>query len=159
MLSLTLWKVLLADVPRDEMAVKHTTTMRASITAYSTAVGPSSETRKRCNFKASDLIQFLQDKRDMFDWRSLPSANPAWKKGDRRYTPHTRDAGLSCTVCIPTTTTCASSPYAAMLIELSPDARRRSRHVPVVGRRMSRANLDCITLSAARRPCSYEPGP
>jgi len=63
------------------MAVKHTTTMRASITAYSTAVGPSSETRKRCNFKASDLIQFLQDKRDMFDWPSLPSANPAWKRG------------------------------------------------------------------------------
>lgn len=81
MLSLTLWKVLLADVPRDEIAVKHTTTISASITAYSTAVGPSSEARKRCNFKASDLIQFLQDKRDMFDWDRVHPRNQPGKRG------------------------------------------------------------------------------
>ena len=34
------------EVPIELMAVKQTMTIRASITAYSTAVGPSSETRK-----------------------------------------------------------------------------------------------------------------
>src|SRR5947209_7340661 len=38
-------KVLLALVPRAVMAVMDTTTIRASITAYSTAVGPSSSMR------------------------------------------------------------------------------------------------------------------
>ena len=42
MVSPTLTKVLLALVPRVVMAAMHTTTIRASITAYSTAVGPSS---------------------------------------------------------------------------------------------------------------------
>ena len=41
----TLSKVALALVPIAVMAVKQTTMMRASITAYSTAVGPSSLTR------------------------------------------------------------------------------------------------------------------
>src|SRR5689334_8175437 len=36
----------LALVPTAWIAVKQTTTIKASITAYSTAVGPSSETRK-----------------------------------------------------------------------------------------------------------------
>jgi hypothetical protein len=52
----TLLNVLLAFVPTALMAVKHTMTMRDSITAYSTAVGPSSETRKRCTFRASDFM-------------------------------------------------------------------------------------------------------
>lgn len=158
MLSLTLWKVLLADVPSEEIAVKHTTTIRASITAYSTAVGPSSETRKRCNFKASDLIQFLQDKRDMFDWCLRPSANPVGKGGPtvhatylwRRpvpYRPHPNNQNL---MPLPRMPRCSPG---------FPDARRRSRHVPVVGRRMSRITLDCITLSAARRPFCHQPGP
>src|SRR5688500_8305016 len=38
------------------MAVRHTMTIRASMTAYSTAVGPSSLTRKRCTFKARDFM-------------------------------------------------------------------------------------------------------
>src|SRR5205823_13430594 len=38
------------------MAVKHTMIIRANMTAYSTAVGPSSETRKRCTFKARFFI-------------------------------------------------------------------------------------------------------
>src|SRR5262249_45067384 len=45
--SATLLKVLLALVPSVVMAVMHTTMIRASITAYSTAVGPSSSFRKR----------------------------------------------------------------------------------------------------------------
>src|SRR5215475_13830468 len=43
---LTLVNVLLALVPRAVMAVMHTTIIRASMTAYSTAVGPSSRFRK-----------------------------------------------------------------------------------------------------------------
>src|SRR5216117_752091 len=42
----TLLNVALALVPRVVMAVMQTTTIRASITAYSTAVGPSSFLRK-----------------------------------------------------------------------------------------------------------------
>src|SRR5437868_3867924 len=42
-------KVLLALEPRVVMAAMHTTTIRASITAYSTAVGPSSAFRKATN--------------------------------------------------------------------------------------------------------------
>src|SRR5207244_9823446 len=40
-------KVLLALVPRVVMAAMHTTMIRASMTAYSTAVGPSSRFRNR----------------------------------------------------------------------------------------------------------------
>src|SRR5215467_6057607 len=43
----TVVKVLLALVPRAVMATMHTTIIRANITAYSTAVGPSSCFRKR----------------------------------------------------------------------------------------------------------------
>src|SRR5947199_49036 len=46
MASPTFEKVLLAFVPRAVMAVMHTTMIRASMTAYSTAVGPSSRLRK-----------------------------------------------------------------------------------------------------------------
>jgi hypothetical protein len=42
----TLVNVLLALLPRVVMAAMHTTMMRASMTAYSTAVGPSSRLRK-----------------------------------------------------------------------------------------------------------------
>ena len=42
--------VVLALEPIEPIAVKQTITIRANITAYSTAVGPSSETRKRCTF-------------------------------------------------------------------------------------------------------------
>src|SRR5262245_49665183 len=38
------------------MVLRQTTTIRASITAYSTAVGPSSDFRKRCTFKARFFI-------------------------------------------------------------------------------------------------------
>lgn len=45
--SATFWNVVFAFWPIAVIAAKHTITMRANITAYSTAVGPSSETRKR----------------------------------------------------------------------------------------------------------------
>src|SRR5438105_12477545 len=46
MVVATLVNVLLALVPRAVMAVMHTTMIRASMTAYSTAVGPSSRFKK-----------------------------------------------------------------------------------------------------------------
>src|SRR5437868_4802824 len=39
------------------MAPRQTTTIKASITAYSTAVGPSSDPRKRRTFKASFFME------------------------------------------------------------------------------------------------------
>ena len=42
----TFLNVVLERLPTEVIAVKHTITIRASMTAYSTAVGPSSETRK-----------------------------------------------------------------------------------------------------------------
>jgi hypothetical protein len=52
----TLVNVVLAFVPNALIAVKHTMIINASITAYSTAVGPSSERIKRRNFRASDFM-------------------------------------------------------------------------------------------------------
>jgi hypothetical protein len=43
----TFVKVVLAFVPRVRMDAKHTTTISANMTAYSTAVGPSLDLRKR----------------------------------------------------------------------------------------------------------------
>src|SRR4029077_11811398 len=51
-----LLNVLFARVPMVVMVLRHTTTISASITAYSTAVGPSSDFRKRCTFKARFFI-------------------------------------------------------------------------------------------------------
>src|SRR5438309_460070 len=48
----TLLNVLFAFEPRVVMAAMQTTMIRASITAYSTAVGPSSRLRKFTNFFA-----------------------------------------------------------------------------------------------------------
>src|SRR5712691_10460870 len=58
MAVLTLVKVLLALVPRVVMAVMHSTIIRASMTAYSTAVGPSSRFRKFTRPVVSLLIIF-----------------------------------------------------------------------------------------------------
>jgi len=62
MVEETLPKVSFADVPKAVMAAKQMTIMRASITAYSTAVGPSSVLIKsstswaiRANFDSSSL--------------------------------------------------------------------------------------------------------
>src|SRR5262245_46483398 len=59
MLLDTLVKVLLALLPRAVMAVMHTTTIRASMTAYSTAVGPSSRCRKFFTRSMSSRIALL----------------------------------------------------------------------------------------------------
>src|SRR5216117_2171992 len=59
----TLLNVALALVPRVVMAVMQTTTIRASITAYSTAVGPSScrrNARTACRLKM-DAIRIAND--------------------------------------------------------------------------------------------------
>ena len=50
MASATCWNVSAALVPMAWIAVKQTITIRASITAYSTAVGPSSDLRNCCTF-------------------------------------------------------------------------------------------------------------
>src|SRR5437870_2835355 len=52
----TLLKTLLALPPSVVMALMHTTTISASITAYSTAVGPSSRLRKSAVNRASLLM-------------------------------------------------------------------------------------------------------
>ena len=44
--------VVLALVPNVVIALRQTITIKANITAYSTAVGPSSDTMKRRNFNA-----------------------------------------------------------------------------------------------------------
>src|SRR5262245_40360210 len=53
---LTLLNVVEALVPTAWMAVRQTTMIRASMTAYSTAVGPSSETRKRLMLDANGIM-------------------------------------------------------------------------------------------------------
>src|SRR5689334_23884344 len=55
----TLEKVLLAFDPRVVMAAMHTTMIRASMTAYSTAVGPSSFFRNSTNFLVTFRIGLL----------------------------------------------------------------------------------------------------
>jgi hypothetical protein len=52
----TLLKVEEARVPIDETAVMQTTMIKESMTAYSTAVGPSSLFRKRFSFNAKFFI-------------------------------------------------------------------------------------------------------
>src|SRR5438128_1770186 len=64
----TFWNVEFAFVPIERIAVKHTITIKASITAYSTAVGPSSETRNRRTFKARLFIAAS----DWFNWPRGP---------------------------------------------------------------------------------------
>jgi hypothetical protein len=54
----TLSNVVFAFVPIELMAVKQTMMISANITAYSTAVGPSSETKKRCTFEAKLFMGF-----------------------------------------------------------------------------------------------------
>lgn len=54
-------KVVLARLPIEVIAPKQTTTIRASITAYSTAVGPSSDFKKRLIFEAK-FFMVLSDR-------------------------------------------------------------------------------------------------
>ncbi len=53
----TFVNVVLVFVPNELIATRHTTIIKASITAYSTAVGPSSDVRKRCIFLAMCIIR------------------------------------------------------------------------------------------------------
>jgi len=56
----TLVNVALALLPMEVIAPKHTTTMSANMTAYSTAVGPSSDFKKRLIFEAMFFMESLQ---------------------------------------------------------------------------------------------------
>jgi hypothetical protein len=73
MVLLTLVKVAFALVPRAVMAIRHTTMISDNITAYSTAVGPSSSLKKSSMlcmaflpFEAGDDVQ-------------LAWGNPKWR--------------------------------------------------------------------------------
>jgi hypothetical protein len=55
--------VVFALVPKVVIALRHTITIRANITAYSTAVGPSSDLMNCRNFKARFFISFLRKRR------------------------------------------------------------------------------------------------
>src|SRR6266540_3840490 len=59
-------KVLLALEPSVVMAAMHTTIMSASITAYSTAVGPSSAFRNDTSFLATFRMSVLPNRVFMF---------------------------------------------------------------------------------------------
>jgi hypothetical protein len=59
-LPATLLNVELALLPIDVMAVKQTTTISDNITAYSTAVGPSSDFKKRSTLLAKFFMLSLQ---------------------------------------------------------------------------------------------------
>jgi hypothetical protein len=54
-----LLNVLLVFEPTELIAAKHTMMIKASMTAYSTAVGPSSEARKRRIPSSSFMFLFL----------------------------------------------------------------------------------------------------
>src|SRR3954452_4783732 len=69
----TLVNVLLALLPRAVMAVMHTTIIRASMTAYSTAVGPSSRFRNSATFCSTFFIALLLSAA----WRSAGSQRGA----------------------------------------------------------------------------------
>src|SRR5215813_9502077 len=66
----TVPKVLLALVPRAVMAVMQTTMIRASITAYSTAVGPSSRLRN----SATARVRFRMTSRS-FEKKAVETKN------------------------------------------------------------------------------------
>jgi hypothetical protein len=66
MVLLTLVNVAFALVPRAVMAIRHTTMINDNITAYSTAVGPSSSIKKSKNlFMAFSLSRRVR----VSDWR------------------------------------------------------------------------------------------
>ena len=67
----TLENTLLALLPIVVTAVRHTTMINDSITAYSTAVGPSSEAKKRRNFRASDFMWLNLHSRDRLVRRAI----------------------------------------------------------------------------------------
>jgi hypothetical protein len=71
-LALTLLNVFLVTSPRRSIAIRQVTMIRASMTAYSTAVGPSSETRKRLILSAIGRMISPVLKKPWPDW-ILPS--------------------------------------------------------------------------------------
>ena len=91
--------VCVALLPIKVMAERQTTTIRASITAYSTAVGPSSDFRKRCTFRAKFFMASLQcdetarttgKTRNINDERGCTSFSPLLKQ-PTSHTLHSSD--------------------------------------------------------------------
>src|SRR5262249_15521552 len=82
----TLEKVLLALLPRAVMAVMHTTMISANMTAYSTAVGPSSERTNRPSERA---------KRASMTSPSGPKKIGNETRGDQHRRPHGRATSWS----------------------------------------------------------------
>src|SRR5204863_1577304 len=86
MVLLTLEKVLLALLPSAVMATMHTTMIRASMTAYSTAVGPSSRFRKfttlRVRWENMCVGPFRsRESERRGDTASVPAVRPTWAAG------------------------------------------------------------------------------
>ena len=82
----TFVKVALALLPIAWIAVRQTTTMRANMTAYSTAVGPSSETRKCFTFlNKVDMAFSLFLYRSVNSFRGVEPTVPAETKRFRTY--------------------------------------------------------------------------
>src|SRR5262249_30640789 len=80
-------KVLLVLVPRAVMAVMHTTIISASITAYSTAVGPSSCFRKRAtvlDMRDNMTSLFLVQRKSMCPGNLLASSRTCSKQHAQR---------------------------------------------------------------------------
>src|SRR5438309_4589676 len=77
----TVVNVLLALLPRVVMAAMHTTMMSASMTAYSTAVGPSSRFRNRTTLLANFLTTMppkAAGSRNPSDTPTLPARSYPW---------------------------------------------------------------------------------
>src|SRR5438105_11147284 len=77
----TVVNVLLALLPRVVMAAMHTTMIRASMTAYSTAVGPSSRRRNFTTLLANFFIVFSFGSlaiREAAPWRTHDFAPPPY---------------------------------------------------------------------------------
>ena len=86
---LTLLNLALALLPTAETDARHTTTIRASITAYSTAVGPSSDTTKlrtlfRIEFFISNFLGAKLSKRTENHRQGLPATHLTYATLSRR---------------------------------------------------------------------------
>lgn len=142
--SATVENVVFASVPIELIAVKQTMIIRANITAYSTAVGPSSDARKRRIFRAKSFIANLSSctarRRNAF---APPYAGPkSWCLSSRRNPrPPTVDASLLG----PTKTRQVKSRPSPRCQSLRCRCYRPPRHTPVC-----RTGLTNIIPSAAR---------
>src|SRR6056297_892207 len=69
--SATLWNLSFAFEPIRPTLPRHTTMIKAIMTAYSTAVGPSSSFRKLTTFSAKFFMSLLQARKSWFQTKPL----------------------------------------------------------------------------------------